>query len=61
MPPKTASEEFEFLRTKLESVARLLVKHSEADLIEAGFMIGCLHSICHQNSLDFKVNEPVNG
>jgi hypothetical protein len=40
--------EFEFLRDNLKQIARLLI---ENHTIEAVFMIGCLHSICHQHAL----------
>lgn len=43
--------EFEFLRDKLKNIARLII--NKDDQIEAAFMIGCLHSICHQHCADF--------
>jgi hypothetical protein len=51
---KTASEEFVFMRDKLEKIARSLTLGEQCDLIEAAFMIGCLHSVCIQNALDFR-------
>lgn len=45
--------EFEFLREKLKNIARAVIQNNQSDLIEAAFMIGCLHSICHQHCLDF--------
>jgi hypothetical protein len=45
--------EFEFLREKLTNIARLLIQNNTNDLIEASFMIGCLHTICHEHSADF--------
>jgi transposase len=46
------SKEFEFLRCKLERIARLLVE-SDSNT-EAAFMIGCLHSVCIENIKRFK-------
>jgi hypothetical protein len=45
--------EFEFLREKIKQISRLLINHNTGDLIEAAFMAGCLHSICHQHWDDF--------
>lgn len=48
---KKASQEFEFIRNKLENIASLMCTNN---LIEASFMIGCLQNICHENSIKFK-------
>ncbi len=46
---KKAHEEFEFLRDKLKKIANLLLSRNPEDIIESAFMLGCLHSICHEN------------
>ena len=48
--------EFEFLREKLQKIAILLVSGESKNLSEAIFMVGCLHSICHQNHSNLKEN-----
>lgn len=53
MTIKTPSAEFEFLMSKLVSIGKLLVVKDDHSIIEAAFMIGCLHSICDQNARDF--------
>jgi hypothetical protein len=50
----TPSEEFEFIRIKLEKVGRALVNGEQADLIEAAFMVGCLHTVCCHNVERFR-------
>lgn len=55
MPPKKASVEFDFVREKLEKVARILVASQESNaLLEVSFIVGCLHNICHENALFFR-------
>ena len=49
MTLKTPSSEFEFIKSKLEKVGRLLVSGNHSDHIEAAFLIGCLHTVCIQN------------
>lgn len=47
--------EFEFLREKLKKIAGCLF-HGTAnpsELIEASFMVGCLHTICHEHCKSF--------
>ena len=51
---KNASEEFAFIRDKLEKIASILVQDGEVSLKEACFLIGCLHNICNENSFSFK-------
>lgn len=51
---KRLSEEFEFIRDRLEKMAKILVRGEKADLIEVGFLIGCLHSICHEHAQKLK-------
>lgn len=51
---KTPSDEFIFVRDKLEKIARLLVDGDTSNLREASFMIGCLHNVCHQNAITFQ-------
>lgn len=46
MNPKHFADEFEFLRNKLEKIAALIIQKSYE---EATFMIGCLHSVCHNH------------
>jgi hypothetical protein len=50
---KTPSEEFNFMREKLHKIAQLLTNGTQPDLMEASFMIGCLHTICLENALLF--------
>ena len=47
------SEEFIFIRDKLKRVASLLITSEKGDVIEAAFMIGTLHTVCHENSIRF--------
>jgi hypothetical protein len=55
------SKEFEFIRGKLEYIAKVLAKGDNNYLTEAAFLIGCLHSVCYYNSLTFKEsNEDTN-
>lgn len=54
MIEKTPTEEFEFIREKLQRIARLLVDGEKASIVEAAFMIGCLHSVCNENIDKFK-------
>ena len=54
MIDKTPSSEFEFIRDKLERIARLLVNGDDSNVIEVSFMIGCLHSVCNENIDKFK-------
>ncbi len=44
---KEISDEFVFLRDKLERLASLLVK---GEIVEAAFVVGCLQNICHENA-----------
>jgi hypothetical protein len=53
MTYKKASEEFAFMRDKLRTIAGLLVKGEEGDIVEAAFMIGCLHNVCCENNIAF--------
>lgn len=46
---KTASSEFMFLRDKLQKISLLIVNNEINDTIEAAFMLGCLHTVCHEN------------
>ena len=54
------SKEFLFLRDKLERIAKLLTSQERSDIIEASFMIGCLHNVCHQNAMILKEDPPEN-
>jgi hypothetical protein len=54
MEKKSASYEFEFIKVKLEKIASLLHDNVVSSQIEAAFIVGCLHIICHQNSIDFQ-------
>ena len=52
---KNASQEFEFLRDKLENVAKVFMEiDSRASLVEVAFTLGCLQNICNDNYLFFK-------
>ena len=51
---KTSSEEFMFLAQRLDKIARLLVDGNTGNITEAAFLIGCLHSICIQDSIEFQ-------
>lgn len=42
------AQEFSFLRDKLKEIASFVVKN---ELPEATFMLGCLHSICHNHAV----------
>ncbi len=44
--------EFEFLREKMKQAGQLLM-HGSEHAVEVAFMLGCLHSICHQHCADF--------
>lgn len=48
-----AKDEFIFLRDKLKKIAVLLCSDKLEDKMETAFLVGCLHSICHENSLKF--------
>jgi hypothetical protein len=49
--------EFTLIREELKTIAILMVSGKESDKIEAALKIGCLHNICHENSLKFKKRE----
>ncbi len=50
------SEEFIFFREKLKKIAQLHIETGSER--EVAFMIGCLHSIAHENSIKFRgINE----
>jgi hypothetical protein len=51
MNAKQLADEFKFLREKIEKVCTLMIQGSHS---EAAFMLGCLHSICHNHSLGWK-------
>ena len=51
---KEPAEEFIFIRDKLERIAHLVAHGNENTLREAIFMIGCLHNVCHENSILFQ-------
>jgi hypothetical protein len=53
---KKASDEFLFLRDKLEKIARMLIDGTPEMIREASFSVGCLHNICHDNITRF-INE----
>jgi hypothetical protein len=42
------ANEFVFLREKLREIAGLVIKNEH---LEASFLIGCLHSICHNHAV----------
>lgn len=46
--------EFEWIRDKLKKLAQLLTTQNQSDIIEASFIIGCLHSICHEHAEKIK-------
>lgn len=48
---KTTAEEFIFLREKLKEIALCLKRN---DIVEAAFLVGCLHSICNENITRFE-------
>lgn len=50
---KSPDDEFLLVRDKLKKIATLLVEGNPASTIEAAFLVGCLHNICHQNSILF--------
>lgn len=60
MTQNSASNEFEFIRHRLERVARLLTQMDPNSIVEASFVIGCLHTICSQNAIAFQVTDPTN-
>jgi hypothetical protein len=47
---KKPAEEFTFLGTGLRRIAELLISGEKKDIVEAVFLIGCLHNICYENS-----------
>jgi hypothetical protein len=53
MTYKKASEEFAFLRERLVLISRLLALGTQRDLIEAAYLVGCLQSLCCENSVAF--------
>ena len=53
MTYKKASEEFAFMREKLRTIAGLLVRGEESDIVEAAFMTGCLHNVCCEDAIAF--------
>lgn len=55
MNNKEMSEEFIFIRDKLQRIAKHIVDN---EFIEATFTIGCLHSICHQHAENLKTKHP---
>ena len=57
MIKKTASDEFVFIRDRLHSIARLLVRGQPSDIVESAFMIGCLHTVCCEDAVLFKEEE----
>lgn len=42
------SQEFAFLRDKVKEIASFVMKN---ELTEANFLLGCLHSICHNHAV----------
>lgn len=42
------AHEFVFLREKIREIAHLVAGNNNA---EASFMLGCLHSICHNHAI----------
>jgi len=42
------AKDFVFLREKLSEIAGAVTRNEN---IEAAFLIGCLHSICHQHAV----------
>ncbi len=53
MTYKKACEEFAFMRDKLRTIAGLLVRGEKCDIVEAAFMIGCLHNVCCEDAIAF--------
>jgi len=51
MTPKQLSDEYLFLREKLEKIASLIAGDCK---VEAAFMLGCLHSVCHNHHIEWK-------
>ncbi len=56
---KTPTYEFNFMRQKLEKIARLLTQNDPSSIIEAAFMIGCLHTVCCENADRFASEEDI--
>ncbi len=52
---KDAHEEFKYLRDNIKHVASLLI--NDKDYIQASFMLGNLHAICHENVRHFEPKE----
>jgi hypothetical protein len=55
---KTSADEFRFIQAKLENIAVKLMRTDTGSLIEAAFTLGCLHSVCIQNSIAFEEDVP---
>lgn len=53
-PNNLATEEFTFVRDRLKKLAELLITLDSKNLMEAAFLVGCLHNVCHENSIKFK-------
>lgn len=53
MDRKFVSQEFSFIRDKLKDIARLMVNKEPEYLIEAAFLVGCLHAVCCQHAGNF--------
>ena len=53
-PDKSVQQEFIFIRDKLQTIASLLLDNEKNSLVHAFFILGCLHEICHQNSMIFQ-------
>ncbi len=54
---ENTAEEFVFLRDKLKQIAGCL---SRNDTSEASFIVGCLHSICHNHAMTISALIPKN-
>ena len=48
-------EEFRFFRDKLKQIATLHIQTGNEN--EVAFLLGCLHSLAHENSIKFDINE----
>ncbi|CAB4133752.1 hypothetical protein UFOVP264_4 [uncultured Caudovirales phage] len=60
MDKRFVSQEFAFVRDKLKDIARLIVYKDPEYLIEAAFLLGCLHSVCCQHAGNFSKEDANN-
>lgn len=57
MDKKYVAGEFCFIRDKLKTIASLLTRKDTEYIIEAAFLVGCLHTICAEHAVNFNKKE----